>query len=383
MISKIFFGIFLIISLSFCAPPTWSMPKVIASNIQATTFGSPLELIDSTTQNTHVFYCGTEKGLYHIVIDSMGIAKEPQILDINSHCYAISAEISQDNKNIYIAEGIMKDGIEDILFIESSNSGNTWTNPVKIPRAPENEKFPRSAPSLNINPITNKLWIFYSRQLSSVSRHLFCVSRPYEESAFSLEEAIQVENNLPYYVKSAITHVDQKSEIHLFWNDNAFTSKNTILYSKSIDDGKTWESPISVSNLTRISSVFSHDSLISYAYAMPSRAHLFKISKDNGLNWSKEILLSQITGKTLSSQCKCKERHYILTEELVEPTKFGVYDENKQMFIPGPIAFRELKDVNSPVIVCYVDDKLKGIVVRAVAAYGASDLYTTSIIFPQ
>lgn len=345
----------------------WSLPKHIADNVLGSGFGSPTILSDPTAKLSHVMYCGAGKGLFYLRIDSEEKARAAKNIHSESQCYAISVARSRDGKGLFVAEGVVRGAVEDIFFLESADSGETWSVPVLVPRENQGDAMKRSAPSI-VASKTGRLWIFYTIQTHASNRIMMVATRTPGSKVFANEAASSVNN---------ISEADGAECLHLAWNDGAFTSLDAVKYAQSKNNGVTWSDPVKIAEKTRLGSLMADPvnfpRQIVAVHAVLSENHTMVVSEDNGATWKRSFTLLNSTAIPLSSQCRCGNRNFALAEDMANPTVFGAYDLKTGSYTVGPVAFRGMGDIDWPAVGCYLNAD------ATVGVFEQTSLYITSL----
>eukprot|EP01022_Parablepharisma_sp_SALTPOND_P033392 TRINITY_DN88633_c0_g1_i1.p1 TRINITY_DN88633_c0_g1~~TRINITY_DN88633_c0_g1_i1.p1 ORF type:complete len:428 (-),score=10.20 TRINITY_DN88633_c0_g1_i1:25-1308(-) len=249
---KSFLILLSLLSASYLVAGSWSRPKLLRTNDINNNVGI---YTDNSIQRTYIFYGYTEKN---------GGNEEPYLCMkeyaynealVNELCIKQTRKINNvtatgdnDGKHIYVAFSAIRvmgatecsmsqsDGCMDVYFMESSDSGRSWSPPVAVPRTRMNDDVQRWYPKIVSVVEKSRLFIVFLKQWGSSSPTIAYVSRPAQSSIFTNEANIDSWSNLhdigfTYTVKGndVYLHIvcSYGDRLIRYVSNNYWTSRNT------------------------------------------------------------------------------------------------------------------------------------------------------------
>jgi len=127
-------------------------------------------------------------------------------------------------------------GNTHILLVESTDSGKTWSEPIKV--SPTDSAHSRYAPRIVYVEESGRLFIFYGKyNIKDTQRTIIFVTRPAGSSIFSAEQEVWGETTFLFDVAYLF------GSLHVFITGH----DSNIFYTKSNNNGITWSSPTIIS----------------------------------------------------------------------------------------------------------------------------------------
>lgn len=157
---------------------------------------------------------------------------------------------------------------EDVFFAESKNGGETWSEPVAVPREDMGDKTERQFAKLLVAK-TGHVWIFY-RMAGFYDAPYAYVMRAPGSSAFGMETVlpIRVDTSAVVYGEN-----DGKSSVSIYYNNHDSLSRYKYY---TTDNGATWLGPEQIVYCESDSNVLSR-----YPFNSPRVPSLFFVECRN------------------------------------------------------------------------------------------------------
>ena len=396
----------IILALSLFQPifAKWSTPLNISSKEYTSTH--PTMYTDSGSSASHVLWIEDinieDRLMYSRVFTNKTftapIAIEPALSVVH---YSIIGEGNGQHLLVTYAasrrysrcDEVDKKGCHQIYFTESFNGGNSWSKPIPMSHNASSTLIDSKFPEIIYISQTKQTYIAFIRYNHEKSYVAYTTRNNTEN--FTSEEILP----LTYDAEEVfITYtVDSKTKIpkiHM-----AYVNENhdiwTLIYTSSLDNGKSWKSPKELLNqrsesakdiLFRCSFVANSTMLgdsIFLAFAYMYKAHLMW-SIDDGNTWSKVMPLSPEKSQPPKLQlCKDPDEssykiHYIYTLDSTSTANrfiFGTLDPHKGPNKNGDSPFTKISPSWGYGIGCFVDDYYDDEVVMVSAGiYGSTQL---------
>ena len=284
--------------------------------------------------DVHIFRdCKTDNLRYvHQIRYSNKTLSKFKYLDEGRRCNLIKTAVlsvggSKDGKNlIFTYHGTRsKNGVRcnyydptgcnDIFYTESINGGESWTNPILLPKLNMNDPVQRYFPSVIYEKDTGRVYIaYFTLDNASISISI----REPNKSTFEYPLAIpfSVHKNLQK-LKIVVTRDKQSSKryLHIF-----YSKESSLYYIRSNDGGKTWNPTIELlknvkfnKRLEIIANIEAAESTIYIQYFKSPDIRLI-FSKDNGFTWESSFKSgSDNFGLNSLGICGNKEKAYVIS----------------------------------------------------------------------
>eukprot|EP01022_Parablepharisma_sp_SALTPOND_P014153 TRINITY_DN1904_c0_g1_i3.p1 TRINITY_DN1904_c0_g1~~TRINITY_DN1904_c0_g1_i3.p1 ORF type:complete len:410 (-),score=12.66 TRINITY_DN1904_c0_g1_i3:21-1250(-) len=275
-----------------------------------------------------------------------------------------SGKTKGDGKRLFVAEFAPRvkaedpcnmeqpSGCFDVFFRESVDSGQTWSDPIRIPRPDMNDAAIRLFPTIVYIKETGRLYLFYRYSLADESnKAIGYVTRPAGSTVFSQERLIFQGRQIMLGIGAGYTFHNGRTTLHLAWRE-ALTA---LMYTSS-SDGITWKAPtkeatmsIEMEYLAFTPVLTQHDHLFLSYIGEDWMGYLLH-SKDQGENWSKPIkVMDKSTQQLMASYCEDKVFVAGIRENNFYLSSFDT--KTQKVIFEGKI-FETLGKVGDPMISC-------------------------------
>lgn len=290
-------------------------------------------------------------------------------------------QVSTTGKTLYVAYFGCKNGprlhshtmapsdCARVFFIESTDEGNSWTDPMAI-SPPEDYIPPDSSLSMVLERDTGRLFIFYAkRSEKEFSSVIVGYAREPGKQTFTALSKLPAINRLSAF--SVGQTVDQKTKkryLHL-----VYTDYRAIFYSKSENGGLAWSFYQSIYdgispnpyNFLAIDSMV-HPSSLYIEYRDRNKQQVFLAqSKTHGRTFEQPLLLGASTKPSRDALAICGSKEY--NESLVVVAHTDTHEElgfvrvmtkDATRFVDIPYPFKKLPE--NPISNLMVDCAYKG-----------------------
>ena len=336
-------AVLLVAFLFLCIKADWSSPKEILG--QDTHIKHFSTYLDKSTLKTHIAYCtetttddgDTTQALKYALISPANEVVADYEIAIGSGCRV--AKIIADGKNLLIAFEGQRDfhlgvcnatnpkGCYDIYKTESQDGGMSWVLPTQVPRKDLSDIGDRMSPSFLLNPITKRLFLFYTqRPITSSETKLAFVTRPPESTIFMTETITKMDTE-EKLIAVLSTIDNERLMMHIFTERRGKTihifSDNPITWKESevLDDKYHFSSFVTDPNVmpTVIMGIFTD-----------GKGTFLAASDDHGKTWP-EKYIKPVTDKyhrvSAAMVCICAkeldlEFHIIMTSFMQTEQKY-------------------------------------------------------------
>lgn len=335
----------------------------------------------------HLVYCkhasdtGGASLFYTQILPDGSISKENEIYK-GDDCRSTS--LAGDTTNLYVTFsdarlcGPKAYACANIQFTESKDGGATWSKPFNVHPSSSEPLF-RYNPIIVTNEIGGRLWIAYKSRPKEDPSDIMIVSRPPGSAIFSAPvkiNKIQRLSMIPGSFGLAIMKNKGNFVLHIIWQDRDFATEylNSIIYSRSSDNGNVWEepkiigktnlldsvNPLSVASMSGDSADLQRLFIIFSRTDSANKGVWMKQSKDNGITWAKEVLMNNqeehlgVYGKICSVENKLHV-YMLLQDQILEKSKnaFGYWTiDTEEIVWKGNPYGNEIADCFLPKIVC-------------------------------
>ncbi len=204
---------------------------------------------------THIAYCTesttpqgiTTQVLRYAIIDSSNKVLADTALSTTSGCRVAKISTDGTETGLLIAIegqrefhlGVCNEtnpkGCYDIYVLYSQDLGQTWSDPVPVPRRSYGDVADRLSPNFIVNPATSRVYLFYTRRsMTSVEPTVAFVTRPPGSSVFVTEVVTPLTTDDKLVAALATTR-DRRTILHLFMEN-----KGRTIHAFS-ENGITWD----------------------------------------------------------------------------------------------------------------------------------------------
>ena len=231
----------------------WSNPALLRKQYPVT---SPSICTDSKTKKAYAFYGLTKRGTK---VESFVCFREIAASDeLRAEVCALQDRMVEDvsaacdinGKNLYVAYSARREagatecdgnvtGCSDVFFIESVDSGKTWTKAVAVPRGNMTDAAHRTDPKLLFVTERSRLFIAYTRHEPAENHYfLATVTRPKGSSIFANEIQLTAQWSRPLMNKTfAYNIAGDLVTIQIILEPTEYCFQRRY----SSDNGKTWD----------------------------------------------------------------------------------------------------------------------------------------------
>jgi len=311
--------IVLAVLCAVCLAGRWAKPTVIIkSNLQ-------LQFLAQATdphRNRTFFLYTREEGndrfqLYVQTIDNDVVT--PAVPLMKGRFHGLASDIVISGKSVFLALNVrraagLKDYL-DVYFVESSDEGATWSEPVPMPRENLQDPVNRFPPSIMTNEANTRVCVAYFRapfadELGDIA--MSC--RPPDSKIFSPEITVAKNQLLLSRVRVGATAHNRRVTMHMVYIAKV-EGLTKLYYAASEDNGLHWSAK-SLGDLPNIdeyrepsiatakSDFKDENMLLVYAFAGNGDAAVF-MSTDKGTTWQRSTM-SGSEKYTVSNVVLCK-----------------------------------------------------------------------------
>ncbi len=203
----------------------------------------------------------------------------------------LTPRIATDGANLYVTYTFTASGSPEIFFLKSTDGGSTWSTPINISN---NSSFSGSP---DIITVGNDLYVFWKDRAPGAFSLFFSKSTD-GGNTWSTPQFIARDIDAPPRAATDGTN------LYVVWNDNFVPPPNgkfaEVFFSKSTDGGSTWSTPLinisksefAASNSPQIVAIGPNLYVVWFEATPQSWEILFSKSIDAGSTWSTPINIS-------------------------------------------------------------------------------------------
>jgi len=247
----IFMCMFCIISSCFCV---WEKPQLIRKNDVTS---KPSLFADNNSGKTYVFYSvqknngASSENYICFKIYQRGDFITPREQCIRQQYQAVDVSVTGSIGNmtsLFLAfsatrrsggskcESGLTDGCNDIFIMESNDEGQTWSNPIPVPRTDMNDPANRKLPAILYIAEIGRLFIAYCYE----GAYIRFVTRPKGSQIFQNEAIINYQRDPELTdLVFAYTYSNGNLALHMFIQKHVFETPSIVWFG-STDNGVTW-----------------------------------------------------------------------------------------------------------------------------------------------
>jgi len=259
-------------------------------------------------------------------------------------------------------------GCFDVYYAESHDDGETWGNPVQVPRENLTDYAGRERPSALYIKETGRAFIFYRyyREVDEKYRIGF-VTKPSGSTIFSNEVLIEETTNVTYFNSPTYTIGDNKATLHIIFTVEFERSKTDFLYISSVN-GINWEkrqllytSPaVFFKNYWVLSDHFVDNKAIHVVFSRWGNVNnnmiTIRSSYDEGKTWTEPAEFTNAVNVNSAAICGNEDSPIIfMTANIFYPNEehsFWMYNVFKEEFVEIERPFDDLLGVTPSSISC-------------------------------
>jgi len=239
---KIFWIVFL--CLNQILAQNWEKPQVVMTSEKR--YGFINMYMDPSTNIAHFIYSHQTVGMIYnlfyakLMPDHTVSSPIPILSGLQAY---LNSEITgaDDGKRIFIAACVKRNEDVDnkeIYFIESSNNGESFSNPVAVPREDMKDKRDRFSPGIRFNVVNQRLWIGYF-SLKPGEDYLICtVTRPKDSSILGNEVIVYHSGQTHYPLKTYVGNDNNGNQVVILAFHDSYNGNINFLISR--DNGINW-----------------------------------------------------------------------------------------------------------------------------------------------
>jgi hypothetical protein len=318
--------------------------------------------------------------LYYVQIHPDKTVSQPLEL-FPGHNHYISSDITgaDDGRHLYIAACVKRDpdlDYSDIYFIESSDGGKSFSTPTAVPREDMNDNEYRYSPNIQLDLVSERLWIYYYARLAD--REVRYTSRPRRSLVFQKESKREHGTDVQTALNFRVANTDNSKVLLIY---DMILKPGYYIYNfarVSQDNGINWSD---LHYTAGSSNLITEDIVPSLAvYEADGQFATVYSGTDNKIyahdyNQGREIqdavpITPQMNAAVLCRGTNSKTLLVYTTSSLnFNVRNLGVFDmanfEKFDNFTRGERPFagvNDLEHVSVPDMACWYDGKEKGVV---------------------
>jgi len=227
-------------------------------------------------------------------------------------------KIFSEGNNVYLVwkEGLLQ--TEDIFFARSNDTGKTFSTPINLSNDTAVSRDPKVLSAENNVYV---VWRDYTHNNTDLIYNIFFKASNDGGETFS--SPISLHYNKWGIFSPQLATAD--NNVYVLWHENIGNSLSSILFTRSNDTGKTFSTPIILSNgignssSPQITSKGDNVYVVWDGYTNNNRDIFFTVSNDTGKTFSTPITLSNNTIVSYSPQIMIEEKNvYIVWESQID-----------------------------------------------------------------
>ena len=202
------------------------------------------------------------------------------------------SRVSSYDNNVYVTWADNTQGNYDIFFTRSTDNGKTFEKAINLSN--------NTGDSDNSNLLftRDKIFVTWIQAISEIQNDIFFAQSIDKGKTFS--SSINLSNSSTQTSSNRISSYG--NNVYIIWDEETFLRIYDIFFTRSTDNGKTFEKAINLSNNTGDSYSHTLASFVNNVYVLGSNNNrhnddiFFTRSTDNGKTFEKAINLSNNTG---------------------------------------------------------------------------------------
>jgi hypothetical protein len=203
---------------------SWTEPRILMSNIGS---GYGTSIFQDSTGKIWIVWSEVSRIRCISSVDCGNSWSEPEVLFQGSD--EITPSIIEVSNTIWVIWRSVTSRY-DVVYIKSSDSGNTWSTPVAIV---SNTQF-QTTPDAMVDH-TGKIWIVWARGTAGADQDLFYITSADKGASWSVEHQLTSE---PFIEAFPSLIEDSAGKIYLFYS--FYPGTTDILYKTTTDSGQSW-----------------------------------------------------------------------------------------------------------------------------------------------
>jgi hypothetical protein len=297
---------------NICSIEGWSVDRVLVS-------GEPKCWMGDMAANgnvIHVVYSATLTGtmegyeIFYMKSNDGGDTWGPQVRLTNSYGDSGGVVIEVSGSDVHVAwEDSREGGKTYIYYKHSLDGGNTWSEDKKIPTSYDLLGVGRG--DLAIAAENNNVYIV-CQEFMDPDMDIYFFKSTDRGNTFSPEVRLTNDPN----VSAFPVLVAKNGYVHVFWHDGR-DGPSEIYYKRSLDNGNTWGPDIRLTNSGKHSERpkvaidrYGNIHLVYFTRVIGTYVNdelWYTKSFDNGTTWQSPVLLTKLSGVVVGGECAVKK----------------------------------------------------------------------------
>jgi len=227
---------------------TWDKAQILMTSEKR--YGFINMYMDRSTNIAHFIYSQQTIGMLYnlfyakLLPNHTVISPIPILSGLQAY---LTSEITgaDDGKRIFIAACTKRneeDETKEVYFTESMNNGENFSNPVAVPREDMKDTIDRFSPGIKFSIVNQRLWIGYFCHKSGEHLGICTITRPRSSSILSNEVVIYRDTFAGYPLKTIVGNDNNGNQVVMLAYPDIFTGSVHLHISK--DNGVNWSKDI-------------------------------------------------------------------------------------------------------------------------------------------
>jgi hypothetical protein len=205
---------------------------------------------------------------------------------------SIDQRISVSGNNVYVVWKDNVNGIEDVFFSKSSDNGFNFTTPINLSNTTSSSFEPK------VYSIANYVYVFWTENVKSSNNEIFFTRSTDNGASFNKPVNLSnTEKGMSGIEEVAISG----SNVYIAFRDSV-TGDPEIFFTRSTDNGASFNKPVNISNndgLSGLPKVSASGNTVNIVWEDTTTGNdeiLLSTSTDNGASFNKPVNISNNTG---------------------------------------------------------------------------------------